>query len=91
MRKNRQVLAEGLAALLPGAVLSPLEGTYLQWVDLRCLGLAQEDLMDKLALAQVFVNNGAEFGGDGAGHIRFNLACPTRSIREALERLEKVL
>ena len=91
LQQNRKVLEEGLAKLIPGAVLTPLEGTYLQWVDLSCLGLSQDALMEKLASAQVFVNNGLEFGGAGEGHIRFNLACPTRCIREALDRLEKVL
>ena len=89
--RNRQVLMERLTALIPGAVFSPLEGTYLQWIDLRCLGLSQKELMDKLSAAQVFVNDGASFGTGGEGHIRFNLACPTRSIEEAMDRLAKVL
>lgn len=91
LQKNRAVLAQRLCALIPGAVLSPLEGTYLQWVDLSCLGLTQEELMTKLDSANVFVNDGASFGGDGAGHIRFNLACPTRCIEEAMDRLQAVL
>lgn len=74
--------------MLPGAVLTPLEGTYLQWVDLSCLGLSQEELMKKLDSAQVFVNDGATFGTGGAGHIRFNLACPARCIEDAMDRLE---
>lgn len=91
LQKNRQVLKEGLLRIIPGAVLSPLEGTYLQWIDLRCLGLSQKELMKKLESAQIFVNDGATFGTGGEGHIRFNLACPTQSIVDALERLEKVL
>lgn len=89
--RNRQVLMERLTAMIPGAVFSPLEGTYLQWIDLRCLGLSQKELMDKLSAAQVFVNDGASFGTGGEGHIRFNLACPTRSIEEAMDRLAKIL
>lgn len=89
--RNRQVLMERLTAMIPGAVFSPLEGTYLQWIDLGCLGLSQKELMDKLSAAQVFVNDGASFGTGGEGHIRFNLACPTRSIEEAMDRLAKVL
>lgn len=91
LQKNRAVLRKRLPAMIPGAVLSPLEGTYLQWVDLRCMGLSQEELMKKLESAQVFVNDGSTFGGDGEGHIRFNLACPTRCIEEAMDRLQKVL
>ncbi len=91
LQENRAVLEAGLKELIPGAVLSPLEGTYLQWIDLRCLGLPQDKLMEKLEDAQVYVNDGATFGSGGEGHVRFNLACPTRSILEALERLKQVL
>lgn len=91
LQKNKKVLMERLTALIPGAVFSPLEGTYLQWIDLSCLGLPQEALMEKLASAQVFVNDGATFGPGGEGHIRFNLACPTACIEEAMDRLQKVL
>lgn len=91
LRKNRQILQERLTAMIPGAVFSPLEGTYLQWIDLRCLGLTQEQLMKKLSEAQVFVNDGATFGTGGEGHIRFNLACPTSAIEEAMDRLAKIL
>lgn len=91
LQKNRAVLEQRLAVMLPSAVLSPLEGTYLQWVDLGCLGLSQPELMKKLDAAKVFVNDGATFRGDGNGHIRFNLACPTRCIEEAMDRLQAVL
>ena len=89
LRHNRQVLKDRLTALIPGAVFSPLEGTYLQWIDLSCLGLPQEQLMKKLGDAKVFVNDGATFGTGGEGHIRFNLACPTSAIEEAMDRLAK--
>ena len=91
LQKNRQVLETRLGEMVPGAVLTPLEGTYLQWVDLGCLGLSQEKLMETLTSAQIFVNNGEEFGASGAGHIRFNLACPTAAIEAAMDRLKNVL
>lgn len=90
LRHNRDVLEEGLKKIIPGAVFSPLEGTYLQWIDLSCLGLSQEELMKKLEAALVFVNDGATFGTGGEGHIRFNLACPTASVEDALKRLGEV-
>lgn len=89
LQKNRQVLVERMTALIPGAVFTPLEGTYLQWIDLGCLGLSQEKLMALLESALIFVNNGEKFGVAGKGHIRFNLACPTKCIQEAMDRLEE--
>lgn len=91
LQENRAILKEGLEKLIPGVVFSPLEGTYLQWIDLRCLGLQQKQLMELLEKAQIFVNDGATFGTGGEGRIRFNLACPSDSIKQALERLERVL
>lgn len=89
--KNRSVLVSRLKEIVPEAVVYPLEGTYLQWIDLSCLHMTQEDLMKKLDSALVFVNDGATFGEGGQGHIRFNLACPTACIEEAMDRLEKAL
>ena len=91
LRENRRVLSDRLQQLTPGAVLSPLEGTYLQWVDLSCLGLPQQALMELLERARVFVSDGTDFGQAGRGHIRFNLACPTRCIHEAMDRLARAL
>lgn len=89
--KNRSVLISRLKEIVPDAVVYPLEGTYLQWIDLSSLHMTQEDLMKKLDSAMVFVNDGATFGEGGMGHIRFNLACPTSCIEEAMDRLEKAL
>lgn len=89
--KNRSVLVSRLKEIVPEAVVYPLEGTYLQWIDLSCLHMTQDDLMNKLDSAQIFVNDGVTFGEGGMGHIRFNLACPTSCIEDAMDRLEKVL
>ena len=91
LQKNRRVLESRLLKIIPGARLTPLEGTYLQWVDLSCMGLDQTALMKKLESAMIFVNNGEEFGTAGKGHIRFNLACPTACIEAAMDRLQAVL
>ena len=89
--KNRSVLMALMKEIVPGAKFAPLEGTYLQWIDLSCLDLPQEALMKKLESALLFVNDGSTFGPGGQGHIRFNLACPTACIEDAMDRLEKVL
>ncbi len=91
LQTNRQILQACLTALIPGIVFSPLEGTYLQWIDLGCLGMEQPALMKMLEQAKIFVNDGTTFGGRSQGHIRFNLACPTRCIEEAADRLKAVL
>jgi putative C-S lyase len=84
---NSRMFVEAIHDIFPQAVVSPLEGTYLQWVDLRCLGMTQEELMDFLRSAQVFVNSGTDFGDAGEGFIRFNIACPRKQLAKSLLRL----
>lgn len=68
------------------------EGTYLVWVDCRALGIPQKDLkaffMEKCKL---HVHDGLFFGAKGEGYVRFNLACPRSLVKEALERMQKVI
>lgn len=71
--------------------LSPLEGTYLAWVD--CKKICQERNLDSSSLeeklkkeAKVFFNGGTLYGKDGEGFLRINLACPRSMLTEALNR-----
>jgi bifunctional pyridoxal-dependent enzyme with beta-cystathionase and maltose regulon repressor activities len=41
--------------------------------------------------AQLFFDEGYIFGEGGRGFERWNIACPTRYIREGLERLKTTL
>lgn len=86
---NSRMFVEAIHDIFPGATVSPLEGTYLQWVDLRYLGMAQDELMEFLRNAQVFVNSGAEYGEGGEGFIRFNIACPRKTLAKTLLRLRE--
>ena len=45
---NRRHLAALVAEHLPKAVLSPMEATYLGWLDLRAYGFHEEELMQML-------------------------------------------
>ena len=68
------------------------EGTYLAWVDMRGLGLSNEELREfMLKKARLALDCGFIFGPGGEGFQRFNLACPRAYVTEALERLEKAV
>lgn len=72
--------------------VSPLEGTYLAWVDFNALGLEQSTLVDLMKnKAGLLLNSGDVFGDEGTGFMRFNLACHRHIVEEAMERLNKVL
>jgi cystathionine beta-lyase len=92
LEKSYAFLQEFLSEHLPAARVVPLEGTYLAWVDLRALGLSDEELKERiLKEGQVWLDDGLMFGGGGEGFQRINLACPRSVLREALERMTAVL
>lgn len=87
---NAQYIKNELADKLPKAVVSPLEGTYLLWVDLGAYveqGKMQELIQNKCRLA---VDYGDWFGGDRfGGFIRLNLATSPENIKDAVARIVK--
>jgi cystathionine beta-lyase len=89
---NFRFLGEFLARRLPLARAFPLEGTYLAWIDCRGLGLADEELKERiLRQARIWLDDGPMFGAGGQGFQRLNLACPRATLREALERIAAAL
>ena len=93
IRDNAELLRYRLAEGAPKAVLSPLEGTYLQWVDLSAYakaweeeGLTAEDfVLQRCGVAPDF---GEWFGGEAyKNFIRLNLA----TSPENAERIAKGL
>lgn len=84
---NRRLVAEELPRLVPGAVVSPLQATYLQWVDLRGSGIEGNPRQFFFDRARVALTDGALCGDAGRGHIRLNIATPTPILREILDRM----
>ena len=81
-----------LSVHLPKAVLSPLEATYLGWIDLRAYGFSTAELMARTHEAGVAFTPGTFFGkSEGEGFLRINLACPHSQTAEALKRLERAV
>lgn len=92
LRHNRKVVTEFLAKEFPQIRVIRLEGTYLLWMNLRALGIECYELARILREeAHLFFDDGYIFGDEGEGFERWNLACPTKYIDAALERLKKAL
>jgi len=91
LQANRDVAAEFVRERLPDVAMTPLEGTYLAWLDLRNAGIdgsPHEFLLDRARLGTV---DGAMFGAGGEGFVRLNLACPREKLIDGLERIERAL
>ena len=76
----------------PKAVISPMEGTYLMWVDLGAYVAPEairEFMENRCGLA---VDYGDWFGGDRfRTFIRLNLATSRELVQNAAERLAEAL
>jgi len=72
---------------LPKAKYTPLEGTYLAWIDFGAYGYTREELKKLFREAKVLVEEGTIFGDEGAGFVRINVACPLAILKEGLERI----
>jgi len=86
---NYTVLCDFVAKNLPQWKMTPLEGTYLPWVDITATGLSSQEYADRLLQdAKVWVNPGTMYGAQsGEGYIRLNIACPRALLLEALNRI----
>lgn len=92
IRKNIAYAASCVRRDMPGVKMTEPEGTYLIWLDLRGLGLSEEQQENLLVnKARLWLDDGALFGEGGKGFVRINAACPRKILAEALERLAGVL
>lgn len=76
-----------LAEHLPGVRYRPPAATYLAWLDFRDLPEWGDDPAVRALERGVALNPGPEFGTQGAGHARLNLACSADVLAEAVARL----
>ena len=82
---------EFMAEHFPEIVVHPLEGTYLQWLDLRGLGMTHVELKIMLEGAQIYLDNGELFGEAGRGFQRINLACARQTLERTMERFRRAV
>ena len=89
---NRKMLTEFIENNIPQIKVINMEGTYLQWIDCRNLGIDYKEL-ERINIfeAELFTDEGYIFGEEGIGFERLNLACPTKVLMDALERFKNAL
>ena len=86
---NRRLFDQGISGI-PGLRSTPLEATYLAWVDFSGTGMAPQEFIDRVQkTAKIATNHGSAFGTGGESFLRFNLACPRSHVVEAVARLER--
>jgi cystathionine beta-lyase len=68
---------------MPGLRTTPVEATYLAWIDATALGI--EDPAAFFEAAGVGLSNGADFGAPG--FVRLNFGCTHATLDQALGRM----
>jgi cystathionine beta-lyase len=92
LKTNAALVKDYLSVNLPEISVSPIEATYMLWLDFRKLGFPAPDLkkllIEKAGLGFV---EGPAFGPGGEGFQRMNIACPKILLEKALESIPSIL
>jgi len=87
LRRNQDALRELLAELLPHAVISPMEATYLAWADIRAYDTPHCEIGNRCKKHGVALSDGQFFGHSaGEGFMRINYGCPRSQLLEGVQR-----
>lgn len=87
---NYKFLRDFFAEKLPQFPVSPLEGTYLAWIDCRALGDAAKTFPERLLQREkLMLSPGAIYGGEG--FVRLNFACPRKRLQDGLKRFYRAV
>lgn len=88
---NIDYVSDFLTSNLPKVRFFKPQATYMMWLDFNGYGLSEEELWQKMTQeAQLGFNHGSDFGQEGKGFFRINLACPRSTVEEAMQRLKAV-
>ncbi|NLJ94983.1 MAG: pyridoxal phosphate-dependent aminotransferase [Clostridiaceae bacterium] len=71
--------------------ITPLEGTYLMWLDFRALTNNPDSIEAAGKNVGLWLNNGKIFGDSGRGFMRLNLACTEKTLNQGLVKITKMV
>ena len=88
LRNNRDELEAFVKREMPGICITPMQATYLAWMDCSKLGIAhpQKFFREK---AGTFLNDGADFGAPSC--VRFNFGTTKAYMLEGLGKMAQAL
>lgn len=87
IKANFEYLRDSFAKELPAVIVTPLEGTYLTWLDLRAFLKPEEVKPFVQGKCRIAVDYGEWFGQQCAGFIRLNLATKPEYVHTAVQNL----
>lgn len=90
VERSADLLAVLLEELLPEARYRRPAASYLAWIDLRATALGDDPAARILEEGRVALSPGVDFGREGRGFVRLNLACSPEVLEEAVRRVAAV-
>ncbi len=84
------MVRNALGSVIGPDSLSRPEASYLSWIDLSATRIG-DDPAAHIARAGVRVAPGTDYGAEGAGHIRLNVATHEETLARVLDRMTSIL
>lgn len=92
LEKNAEFAVKYIEENIPQIKTTKPEGTYLMWLDFSSLNITHEELKSLLInKAKVGLNSGLDFGEEGNGHMRLNIACPREILKKGLDGIAQAI
>lgn len=89
---NKDYVRDFLNTNLPQINMTESQGLYLLWLDFNSLGLSPEELEQFLLhKAKLWLHQGYNFGEEGRGFVRLNIACPRATLEKAMDQLASAI
>ncbi|WP_125763140.1 MalY/PatB family protein [Companilactobacillus hulinensis] len=89
LEENHRLVSEFLSAELPEVKLIPSQATYLLWIDTSKVSDDSQELAGFIRKETgLYLSAGNVYGGNGDDFLRLNIACPTETVRDGLNRLK---
>jgi cystathionine beta-lyase len=88
LHDNYLLLKDYIATHFPEVTVTPLQATYLVWLDCSALKKPSAQIAKQLLKEhKLWLNPGTMYGDAGEGFLRVNIACPRKLLNEGLDRL----
>ncbi len=88
LQDNLTYVAERLHQAFPQLAWQPPQSTYLAWIDLRPLGIDDQQLQQVLIEREkVAIMPGFTYGEEGRGFLRLNVGCPRSKVEAGMDKL----
>ena len=86
---NREYVEKFIKENIPSLSVKRADATYLLWINCKKLSLPSKVFADFLRKeAGLILTDGAVYGKGGDGYLRMNVACPRKTLLDALNRLK---